>query len=76
MNGCKSYPFLKLWSQGILRENVKLDLLLAEQQGRFDHSEGFIQTVPTCHYGQVHQVLIPGALGQGLSHIRVRFAKT
>lgn len=53
------YLFLKTWHQGVLSKNVKLYLLQAEQQGRFDHSEGLVQTIPTSYHGQVHDLLSP-----------------
>ena len=52
-----TYPFLKVGSQRVLGEDVELDLLDAEQEGRLDHGEGLLQTVPTGHHRQVHDLL-------------------
>lgn len=64
-----SYPFFKLWSQRVLSKNVKLDPLEAEQEGRFDHGEGLVQTIPTGHHSQVHDLPCPRALGHRPGHV-------
>lgn len=63
------YPLCKLWRQRVLSKNVKLDPLEAEQEGRFDHGEGLVQTIPTGHHSQMHDLLRPCALGHGPSPV-------
>lgn len=66
------HPFRKLRGQRLLCKNVKFDLLDAEQEGRFDHGKSLVQTIPTGHHSQVHDLLDPRALGHGSSRVTPR----
>lgn len=48
---------------------MKRDPLDAEQEGRFDHGEGLVQTIPTGHHSQVHDLLCSRALGHRPGHV-------
>lgn len=63
------YLFLKLRGQRVFCKNVEGDLLDTEQESRFDHGKGLIQTIPTGHHSQVHDLLRPCALGHRTSHV-------